>query len=119
MIVASTHSRSRASGADQRDFSADGTTGRAELVRNASTIASVHTLSHAYSPDLARRSADRSSSCVQARAPLHSGPHAADRRGGLWGGRRSPRPGWGPAPPPNATPVPLVRATPPPHTAGA
>src|SRR5258707_7835533 len=107
MIVASTHSRSRASGADQRDFSADGTTGRAELVRKASTIASVHTLSQAYSPDLARRSADRSSSCVQARAPLHSGPHAADRRAALGGGARPPPPGWRPAWPPDRPPPPV------------
>src|SRR5258706_4949293 len=106
MIVASTHSRSRASSADQRDFSADGTTGRAELVRKASTIASVHTLSYAYSANLARSSADRSSSSVQARAPLHGGPHAADRRAAHAGGGRSPGPGLRPTGSPHRHPTP-------------
>src|SRR5258706_795993 len=112
MIVASTHSRSRASSADQRDFSADGTTGRAELVRKASTIASVHTLSHAYSADLARSSADRSSSSVQARAPLHGGPHAADRRAASRGDARPPGSGGRLARPPHTTPTPVRPSTP-------
>src|SRR5450755_445661 len=80
MTRASRHSRGRAARLAQRPRSGAGTTGNGLSVRKASTKVSSQTRSQAWSAEVARSSASRSSDRRHARASRHGRPHAAERR---------------------------------------